>query len=86
MAVANFAFNLCFRNKRCYRVNHDEVNSPGTSKNVDNLKGLFACVWLRAKQVINIYTQFLSINRIKCMLRIDERASQTLTLSLSNYR
>ncbi len=86
MAVANFALNFCLRDKCSYGVDNNKINGAGSSKNINDFKCLLTSIRLRAKQVINIYTEFFSINWIKRVFSIDERTGQSLALRFSDYR
>ncbi len=86
MGIADLPFDLCLWNKRSNGIDNNYVNRTRTSQYVYDLKSLFTGIWLRAQEVINVYTEFSCVDWIKSMFGIHECTGQTLTLSFGNNR
>ena len=85
MAVSHVSLDLSLRNKGCNRVNDHDVHGSGTYHGLCDLKCLLAVIRLGNIKVINIYTDILGIDRIKCMLCINESCDPAALLNLCNH-
>ncbi|MNC21887.1 hypothetical protein D3C75_698740 [compost metagenome] len=79
--VTDFAFNFSFRRQSSNGVNNQNVYRTRTCQRITNFQRLLASIWLGAQQVVDIYAQFLSVNRVQSVLGIDKRTRFTFTLS-----
>ena len=80
--VAHIAFDLGFRGEGCHRVDDHEVNCCTADKFVSNVEGLLAAVRLRNEEVIGIHAQFLRIEAVESVLRVDDSSDTALLLHL----
>ena len=82
--VAHVALNLLLWCQGCDRVDDDDVDGCRAYQLVSNLECLLAIVWLRDKQVVDVDTQFGSIEAVEGVLSIDEGCNASVLLCLGN--
>ena len=73
MTVTHLAFNFSFWRKRGNRVDDDHINGTRTHQHVTDFQCLLARIRLRHQQVINLNAKRFRVNRIQCVLSINER-------------
>jgi hypothetical protein len=49
-----------------------------------NIQRLFSIVWLRDEQIVDIYTQFLCIETVECVLCVDKGCRSAILLGFGN--
>ena len=84
MAVAHLAFDLRAGHKGGHGVDDDDVQRAGAGERLRNGKGVFAVVGLGNEQRIHIHAEGLGIDRIKGVLRVDERGLTACLLRFGN--
>ena len=73
MRVAHVAFELGLRNQRRHGVHDDDVHAAGANQRFSDFERLLAVVGLRDQQVIHVHAELPRIDRIKRVLRVNER-------------
>ncbi len=82
LQLTHLALDLGTRSQRGHRVDHYHIDRTRAHQHVGDLQGLLAGVGLADQQIIDIDAEFLGVDRIECMLGIDEgrRAAHLLAL------
>ena len=85
VAVAHFAFDFRFRRQGRYRVDDDDVDGVGAYQHVSDFQGLLAGVRLGDQQVVDVYAQLFSVDRVQCVLGVDEGTGFTGFLRFGDH-
>ena len=84
MGIPHVAIDLRLRYQRSNRVHDHDIHGTGTHHRLTDLKCLLSAVRLGDIEVIDIHTDIPRIDRIQCMLRIDETCNPAALLNLCN--
>ena len=85
MRVAHVAFEFGLRNQRRHGVHDDDVHPAGANQRFSDFERLLAVVGLRDQQVIHVHAELPRIDRIKRVLRVNERRLPAELLRLGDH-
>ena len=84
MGIAHFALYFGARHHGRHRVNDNGVDGARAHQRLANFQRLFAGVWLRDKQRVNIHPKGLGVHRVQRVLYVNEGHLAAALLRLGN--
>src|SRR5262249_42237845 len=85
MPITHLAIEFGFGHQGGDRVHDQDVNRPRTHKGLRNLKCLLAIIRLRDEQIVYVYSQLASVDRIERVLSVYKSRHSSLLLRFSYY-
>src|SRR5579863_10190164 len=84
MGVAHFAIEFGLGNQGCDGVDYENVDSTGTDQSLGDLKRLFAAIWLRNQEVIDVDAEFFGVGRVEGVFSVDKCGETACSLGLGD--